>query len=212
MFALRKELVLKKITLTLLLLFVLFLAGCRQLMDRFDAGGQSFVPYEDAEMGLALEYPQGWVAHTAFSGLTLASSQSVIDGASLTDIGDGAFVNVIPLELAVFGMQVGQSFSSDDPQSMVEAYRDLLGGEGQEFTEVEAPRSTTVDGQDVATMVVESSAEGATVVTILSVIVNGDFMALVSAGSLQDHFGTARPTLERIVDSITVSPPVSSNE
>lgn len=202
----------KKIAPALLLLFVVFLAGCRQLIDRFDAGEQSFVPYENAEMGLALEHPQGWVVHTAFGGLTVASSQTVIDGASLTDIGDGAFVNVIPSELAVFGMRVDRDFSDGDPQSVLDTYKGLLEGEGQEFTEVEAPRSTTVDGQNVATMIVESAADGATVVTILSVIIDGDFMALVSAGSLQDHFGTVRPTLEHIVGSITVSPPADLDE
>ncbi|HZD10993.1 MAG TPA: hypothetical protein VE553_06595 [Candidatus Binatia bacterium] len=167
----------------------------------------TYVPFEDEALGLSLEYPDDWIAHSAFSGLTLASSQSVIDSDSLANIEDEAFVNLIPGELAVFGMQSGQEFSSDQPQEVLDVYRGLLENEGQSFTVRRPPEVRTVNGQNVAQMTVESDVDGEQLVTIFSVIINDEFMVLASAGALQGHFDEVQPILAHVLDSIVVSPP-----
>jgi hypothetical protein len=174
-----------------------------------DAGedGVVYTSYEDQNLGLAVEAPQDWVTHQAFSGLTVASSQEVIERDSLADIEDGAFVNIIPGELAVFGMQAGETFSSDQPAQVLGVYRGLLENEGQTFMMRRPPQTRTVNGQNVAQMTVESDVDGERLVTIFSVIINDEFMAIVSAGALQARFDDVEPVLTHIVDSIVVSPP-----
>lgn len=158
-------------------------------------------------LGLSLEYPEGWIVHEAFSGLTLASSQEVIDEASLADIDDEAFVNIIPGELAVFNMQSGQQFSADQPAEVLAHYQALLENEGQTFVVRRAPEIQTINGQNVARMTVESDVDGERLVSIMSVILNEEFMAFVSAGALRDHFEAIEPVLLHVLDTIVVTPP-----
>lgn len=171
-----------------------------------------YTSFEDGELGLALEMPEGWITHSAFSGLTVASSQRVIDSDSLANIGDDAFVNIIPGELAVFGMQAGETFSSDRPGEVLAVYRALLENEGQSFTVRQPAETRTVNGQNVAQMTVESVVDGGRLVTILAVIIHDEFMAIVSAGSLQDRFEDVQPTLMHVLNSIVVSPPTGISQ
>lgn len=167
----------------------------------------TYMTFEDADLGLTLEMPQDWITHNAFSGLTVASSQRVIDSDSLANIDDEAFVNIIPGELDVFGMQAGETFSSDRPGEVLAVYRTLLETEGQRFTVRQPAETRTVNGQNVAQMTVESTVDGEQLVTILAVIIHDKFMAIVSAGALQERFGTVQPVLMHVLNSIVVSPP-----
>jgi hypothetical protein len=201
--------------LPILALLLLSLAACRNEPDEVVGEGavpEDFVPYESETMGLRLQHPEGWVVHRAFNGLTLASSQEVIDGSSLAQIGEEAFVNIIPGELAVFNMQTGGTFSSEQPQEVLERYRALLEEQGQIYTVMEPPEVSNIEGRNVATMVVRSTVEGQTLVTILGSHLNGEYVALSSAGALEAHFEEARPELEQIVRSIEVFPPNTASE
>lgn len=185
-------------------------AACQQNAPPAPDDGAAEVSYDSLEvdsLGLSLEYPEGWVAHEAFSGLTLASSQEVIDSASLADIGDEAFVNIIPGELAVFSMQAGEEFNSERPAEVLAYYRALLENEGQTYAVRRPPEIRTVNGQNVAQMTVESDVDGERLVTIFSVILNDEFMAIASAGALNERFDNVQPILTHILDSIVVDPP-----
>ncbi|MFW5942584.1 MAG: hypothetical protein ACOC8X_07685 [Chloroflexota bacterium] len=199
----------KKLLLLVALLVAALLAACEQEQGSgaADDTAQTFVTYESEQLGLSLEHPESWVAHTGFSGLTLASDQLVIDSTSLGEIGDEAFVNVIPGELAVFEMQTEETFAADQPQVVLQKYRNLLEDEGQVYTVVEPATTSTANGENIATMVVSSAVEEETLLTLLGVVIHDDFMALVSAGALEEGFEDARPTLERVVNSIVVSAP-----
>ncbi|MFW6069454.1 MAG: hypothetical protein ACOC9X_00295 [bacterium] len=199
----------KKLLLLVALLVAALLAACEQEQGSgaADDTAQTFVTYESEQLGLSLEHPESWVAHTGFSGLTLASDQLVIDSTSLGEIGDEAFVNVIPGELAVFEMQTQETFAADQPQVVLQKYRNLLEDEGQVYTVVEPATTSTANGENIATMVVSSAVEEETLLTLLGVVIHDDFMALVSAGALEEGFEDARPTLERVVNSIVVSAP-----
>jgi hypothetical protein len=169
----------------------------------------AFSEYENAELGLNFAHPPSWIVHEAFSGLTAASSQQVIDSESLADIGDEAFVNMIPGELGIFGMQTGQEFEADQPLPIIYVYQGLLENEGQEFVIVEPPAAAQIGDKNVATVIVRSAVDDQNLVTILAVVIGeDDFMTLVSAGALDDSFDEQRPTLERIIDSIQVYAPV----
>ncbi|HSM54943.1 MAG TPA: hypothetical protein VK879_02210 [Candidatus Sulfomarinibacteraceae bacterium] len=199
----------KRLLLLLALLAAGLLVACEQDQDAAatQEPAQPYVSYESEELGLVLEYPEGWVAHTGFNGLTIASDQLVIDSNSLSEIGDEAFVTIIPGELALFEMQTQETFAADQPQAVLQKYRSLLEDEGQVYTVVEPLTTTTVNGENLATMVLSSPVEGETLLTLLGVVINDDFMALVSAGALEETFESARPTLERVVSSIVVTPP-----
>lgn len=199
----------KKLLLPVALLVVALLVACEQEQDTgaADDAAQTFVTYESEQLGLSLEHPEGWVAHTGFSGLTVASDQLVIDSASLGEIGDEAFVNIIPGELAVFEMQTQETFAADQPQVVLQKYRSLLEDEGQVYTVVEPATTSTANGENIATMVLSSPVEDETLLTLLGVVIHDDFMALVSAGALEEGFESARPTLERVINSIVVTAP-----
>lgn len=199
----------KRMLLLLALVAATLVAGCdrNQGADGTDTASRPFVAYESEEFGVTLKHPDDWEVHTGFSGLTVASDRLVIDTDSLSEIGDGAFVNIIPGELAVFGMQAGETFDAGDPEAVLQTYRRLLENEGQVYTVLEPATTSTVDGENVASMVVSSPVEGETLVTMLSVVINDDFVALVSAGALEGAFDNVQPTLEQIVHSIVVSPP-----
>lgn len=201
---------LKKI-LPIMAFLLLSLAACRNESGGATGEGaapDNFVSYESETMGVRVQHPEGWVTHRAFNGLTLASNQEVIDSSSLAEIGEGAFVNIIPGELAVFNMQTGGSFSNEQPQEVLERYRALLEAQGQIYTVMEAPEVSNIEGRNVATMVVRSTVRGKTLVTILGSHLNGQYVALSSAGALEEHFEEVRPELEQIVRSIDVFPPI----
>lgn len=199
----------KRFLLALALFAALFLVACGEDQNVTPTAEpeQAFVAYENEELGLALEHPESWVTHTGFSGLTVASDQMVIDSESLDQIGDEAFVNIIPGELAVFGAQTGETFRADQPEAVLQKYKSLLENEGQVYTVIEPTTVSTVDGENVAWMVVSSPVEAETLVTMLGVVINDEFMALISAGALEGQFEAVQPTLEQIVSSIVVTPP-----
>jgi len=200
----------KKICLLLMIILATLASACRQDAASPQSAKSEDVVYillDDEELGVSVEYPEGWILHDSFSGLTLASSQAVIDDTSLAGIGDESFVNIIAGELTVFGMQVGADLNSERPGEVLDVYRGLLENEGQSFAVRQPPETGTVKGQNVAQMTVESEIDGEQLVTIFSVIINGEYMAIASAGALRDHFDHVQPTLTHVLDSIVISPP-----
>ena len=57
-------------------------------------------------------------------------------------------------------------------------------------------------------MVLNSTEDGESITTILAVIINEDYMVLISAASLESSAATMRPIFDHIIESTLVSFPV----
>ena len=200
-----------KLFLLAILLIVLILPACNEAAapEEPDTPDTNFVLHTDEELGVTLNYPEDWIVHSGFGGLTVASSQAVIDGESLADIDEEGFVLVIPGELGIFNLQLGQQFTEDDALQALNVYIQLLEREGQNHLVVEPPQAFTIDGQSAASMVTRSQEDGKNLITILGVVMNGEYMALVSAASLEATADEMRPIFDEIIQRIHVLAPVS---
>jgi hypothetical protein len=223
---------LKSILLTLFLL--LFIAACNQETpdapeespeperqvtpeeqeepEEVDLSSVQFVPLIDNENGLSLQYPANWVTHSSISGTTVASSESIIQAESLANIGEEAFVVIIPGEVDVFNFQTSQSFTQDDIIRVLETYKVLLEKEGQAYVLVEPPQAFTGNNQNMARMVLRSTEGGQPIITVMAVIMADNYMALVSAASNQEKAEELQPIFYQIIESIEVRAPGSFSD
>ncbi len=198
----------------ILLLLSLFITACSQQpatpqppTEEAVTAEISYVPFSDETLGLATVYPEDWTAQTVFGGLTIASSQAIIESESLADLGEEGFVNFIPGELAVFNAQTGQDFRPIDALIILGVYKQLLEREGQSYQIVEPAHSLDLEAQSSSLMVLHSTEEGESLITILAVIINEDYMALISAASLEPSAAEMRPVFEQIINNTQVSFP-----
>jgi hypothetical protein len=173
-----------------------------------------FVPFTDDGLGLSLQHPAGWITQASIAGATVATSQAVIDVESLADIGEEGFVVILPGEIDYFNFQTGQTFSEDDVLQALATYKVLLEREGQEYVTIEPPQSFVNDGQKIARIVLRSVEDGEPLITVMAVVMEDGYMALVSAASLEGTAEEMRPIFERIIESIEVRPPggLTNNE
>lgn len=172
-----------------------------------DQSTVQYVPFVDDELGLTLQHPANWVTQSAFGGATIATSQSIIDAESLAEIGEEAFVVVIPGEIDQFNFQTGQSFTEDDVLSALATYKVLLEREGQEYVTVQPPEAFTNDRQKMARMVLRSTEDGEPLITVMAVVMEDGYMALISAASQEETADEMRSIFNRIIESIHVGPP-----
>jgi hypothetical protein len=202
----------KQIKLIITLLLLLLLAACGQEEPEEEETIQlpiEYVPFVDDSLGLSLEHPPDWTVHPSSVGVTLATNQSVIETESLADIGEEAFIVIIPGEIDVFNFQTAQNFTEDDVLSALATYKVLLENEGQEFVTVEPPLAFINDNQKMARMVLRSQEDGQTLITMMAVVTENGYMALISAASLEKSAAEMRPIFEKIIESIEVRPPTS---
>ncbi len=179
--------------------------------EEIDLSSVQFVPFVDNENGLTLQHPANWVTHSASGGATVASSESIIQAESLAEIGDEAFVVIIPGEIDVFNFQTSQSFSKDDVVRVLETYKALLEREGQSYDLVEPAQAFTGAEQNLARMILRSNEGGQPIITVMAVIMGDSYMALVSAASNQDSAESLQPIFYNIIDSIEVRAPEGIN-
>jgi hypothetical protein len=198
----------------IVLLFSLFITACNQQpatppppTEEAAAAEINYVPFSDETLGLATVYPEDWTAQTVFGGLTIASSQAVIESESLANLGEEGFVNFIPGELGVFNAQTGQDFRPIDALIILGVYKQLLEREGQSYQIVEPAHSLDIEAQSAGIMVLHSTEEGESLITILAVIINEDYMALISAASLEPSAATMRPIFDQIINGTQVTFP-----
>jgi hypothetical protein len=202
----------KQIKLIITLLLLLLLAACGQEEPEEEETIQlpiEYLPFVDDSLGLSLEHPPDWTVHPSSVGVTLATNQSVIETESLADIGEEAFIVIIPGEIDVFNFQTAQNFTEDDVLSALATYKVLLENEGQEFVTVEPPLAFINDNQKMARMVLRSQEDGQTLITMMAVVTENGYMALISAASLEKSAAEMRPIFEKIIESIEVQPPTS---
>jgi hypothetical protein len=186
------------------------LAACNQSAEETpepNPASVQFVPFNDDALGLTLQYPAGWITDVSIGGATIATSQSAIDAESLADIGEEAFVVVIPGEIDYFNFQTSQEFDRENILQALATYKLLLEREGQSYVTVEPPEAYTSNDQNLARMVLRSMEEGEPLITIMAVIMGDDYMALVSAASLEDTAEEMRPIFYQIIESIEVRAP-----
>lgn len=191
----------------LFLISFLLLAACGEKEATLTDTDVEFVPFDDDELGVSLVYPEDWFVHNAVGGLTIVSDQAVIEMDSLADIGENGFINIIPGELGIFNLQTGQNFSDDDALQILGVYKQLLEREGQVYQGIEPPRAYEIDGQPAASMVLRSNEGGQTLISVMAVVMNEGFLALVIGGSLEANTDNVRPTIEQIINSIHVFVP-----
>lgn len=197
-----------------LLLVVMVLVACRDaaVPATAEPSELTYVPYSSETMGIALEYPESWTVQESFSGLTVASGEDVLQAESLANIGDGAFVVVLPIELDVFNFQTGQELGSGDVLPALATYLTLLEGEGQTFQVVEPPHAETINGQSAAVTVLTSEEEGVALRTTLAAIIDEGQLALISAASLQEGADAVTPVLDHIINSVEVMPAATGTQ
>ncbi len=196
----------KLVPVIIAFIFLLPLTACKS-QEETSEPDINYISYSDEELGVTLAYPEEWVTSGGFGGLTVASSQEAIDGESLADLGDNGFVLVIPGELGLFNKQTGQSFGKEDVVQVLNVYKQLLEREGQTYVGIEPPQKITIEGLPAAVMVARSEEDGTPLITILGVIMDDDYMALISAASLEPTAGTMRPIFDRIINSIQITNP-----
>lgn len=191
----------------LAVLFIFFLVGCGSKTADSISADINFIPHTDDALGVSLVYPENWIVKNSITGLTIASSQSVIDSDSLSDIGNNGFVVVIPGELDVFNFQTGQEITSDNSMLALSVYQELLAREGQSYQPVEPPQPLEIDAGSGTMTVLRTTEDGKSLITVMAVIINDDFMALVSAASLESTAVDMRPIFDKIIQSIQVMAP-----
>lgn len=196
----------KTLTFAVGLLLALGLAACQSDTPAAESD-QPFKIFHDEALGLTLEYPENWLTHSSISGLTLATSQALIDGQSLAEIGDEASVVIIPGEIALFNAQTDQELTSEDALQALRVYRELLVRQGQNYVELAEPQMIEVDGQQIAIWPQESQVDGKNLVVRMGIVMGDEHMALVSAASIKDKADEYEPLFEHIISSIHVEAP-----
>lgn len=192
------------------LLITLFLAACNGQPKTPEATDINYVPFTDETLGVSLVYPEDWITFEAFGGLTLATTQAIIEEESLANLDDGGFVNIITGELDVFNFQTGQEIQPDESLIALSVYKQLLEKAGQSFQVVEPPVKLEIeDASSSAMTVLRSMEDGKQLHTVLAIILNEDYIALISAASLEFKAEAYRPTFDHVIQSIRVSPPGS---
>lgn len=198
----------KYLLLGLLIISLIFSAGCNNQPDTPAESETTYLPFSDEALGVSLVYPEGWVSHNAIGGLTVATSQAIIDAESMATLDDGGFLNIITGELAMFNFQIGQEIQPDESLVALGVYKQLLEQTGQSFQVVEPPVELTVEGASSSSMtVLRSMEDGKQLHTLLAVIIAENNMALISAASLEFKAEEYRPTFDHIIQSIRVSTP-----
>lgn len=190
------------------LLFLLSLAACQKDATS-EATDLPFVTFHDDALGLTLEYPESWLTHTSITGLTLATNQAIIDSPSMADIGNDAFVVIIPGEIALFNAQTGQNLTNDQALQALRVYRELLAREGQDYVELAEPQMIEDNGRQVAIWPLESEVDGKILVVRMGIVMGEDHMALISAASIKNKADEYEPLFEHIVSSIHVEAPAA---
>ncbi len=157
----------------------------------------ALVPFESAEGGYTLQYPDGWFTSDLFGMTMLASNEELLDA---PDPGEEGGVAVIIAGDAA-------EFAGDDPAAMLEsaaAEMDI----SEDAAIVEGPTAVTINGQDAATAVIKGTSDSGTALSaFLTILTNGDRTILVMAVTPAESEAEYRPQLEAIANSIEIGEP-----
>ena len=166
-----------------------------------------YTTYTNETSGLTLDYPEAWVASDSFSGVTFASSQTVLDGESLADIGENGFVNIIPGELELFNFQANQDLKPGDAVQTLIVYRSLLEKEGQRYQAVEPPSSLEVEADSSVVSVFRTEEDGEILIMLMAIVINEGQVTFITAASLEETAVEMRPIFDHMLNSVQISAP-----
>ncbi len=162
--------------------------------------GADFVPFESAEGGFTLRYPDGWFTDDLLGFAIFASAEELLDAPDPGEEGGVAMV--------IAGNS--SEFEGDDPVAMLEttaAEMDI----SEDAKIIEGPMAITINGQDAATAVIQgTSASGTPLSAFLTIIVNGDRAVVVVAATPSETEKEFRPQFEAMTASIEVGEPTES--
>ena len=167
----------------------------------------TYVTYTNEVSGLTLDYPEAWIASDSFSGVTFASSQSVLDDESLADIGENGFVNIIPGELELFNFQANQNLKPGDAVQTLIVYKSLLEKEGQSYQAVEPPRPLDVEASSSVVTVLRTEEDGEPLIMLMAIVINDGQVAFITAASLEETAVEMRPIFNHMLNSVQISAP-----
>lgn len=165
------------------------------------------IPYDNPASGLAMQIPEGWVTQDYLGNVTLASSQDIIDGESLGDMGSGGFIVFLPIERDALNYQAGQDLAEGDTGRAVLVYRELLEREGASYEVIEPPFK--LEGPNSTYIVARSNQDGADLLTLMGAVMHEGQVVFVSAAALEDAFPQLRPTFEQVLATLEVTRPVT---
>lgn len=166
-----------------------------------------YTTYTNETSGLTLDYPEAWVASDSFSGVTFASSQTVLDGESLADIGENGFVNIIPGELELFNFQANQDLKPGDAVQTLIVYRSLLEKEGQRYQAVEPPSSLEVEADSSVVSVFRTEEDGEILIMLMAIVINEGQVTFITAATLEETAVEMRPIFDHMLNSVQISAP-----
>ncbi len=169
-----------------------------------------YASYANNASGLALDYPENWVANDSFSGVTFASNQAIIDGESLADIGENGFVTIIPGELDLFNFQSQQELKAGDAGQALIIYRSLLEKEGQNYQAVEPPILLEVEADSSAMTVFRTEVDGRTLIMLMATVINDGQIAFITAASGEETAVEMRPTFNHMLNSLQLTSPAAN--
>ncbi len=161
--------------------------------------GADFIPYESAEGGFSLRYPDGWFTNELFGFAMFASHEELLDA---PDPGEEGGIAV------VLAGDVSEYETSDPVALLNTASADMDITPDAEITE--GPTAVTINGQDAATAVIKGTSDSGTpLAAFITVIINGDRVAIVMAVTPAESEAEYRPIFDAITNSVEVGVPTA---
>ncbi|MEZ4641808.1 MAG: hypothetical protein R3E31_03535 [Chloroflexota bacterium] len=170
----------------------------------------NFIQTTSEMLGVTISHPAEWVAEIDENSgeMQFASNADIIDAGGDEQI-DGALVVATAMEKEMFGI-MGDDVDTEDPVALLELFANLLVGDGEdeEMIVLEAPKSTTIDGQDAAIAVYEITGEQQAGIGVFVAIIDGERVVLSFGAITNAVIAEYRPTVDAILNSIKLSEPV----
>lgn len=161
--------------------------------------GADFVPFESAEGGFSLRYPDGWFTNELFGFAMFASHEELLDA---PDPGEEGGIAV------VLAGDVSEYETSDPVALLNTSSADMDIASDAEITE--GPTAVTINGQDAATAVIKGTSDNGTpLAAFITVIINGDRVAIVMAVTPAESEAEYRPIFDAITNSVEVGVPTA---
>jgi predicted Ser/Thr protein kinase len=156
-----------------------------------------FSRLDNDEIGVSLSYPSDWYAQQDAEFTVVADQQRLVD--DLGDFDSGAIAIVIADNRG--------EFQGESPVEMLQFALDRFDLTA-EASLLNGPSASTINGQEAATAELGFPSEGGReILGTAALIANNDRVAFVVAATPADFESENRPTLQAIVDSVSVGEP-----
>lgn len=169
-----------------------------------------FATFDNETLGIAFEYPAGWIVEADEGGgsIVIGSSQAVVESDEMPD--EGGVVSIIPFDkdmLSLFAPE-GTEVDSSDPLSILDIFvNQLFLSDTEEIIPTGDPETLTINGNAGAVQELRGSAENDTPMVARTYAIAGEQAVVIIAGSPETSEAEMLPLIEAIVQSIVVSAP-----